>query len=812
MSFAQSMEGLSENLDGLSRGNSPFSDRRERSSGGAAGGGGIYARQRAESPTDRVSLRNKEIHIPASPERNGDLTVGRRYVSIVPHQVSQDLENFQTAPSLNQDKHMHRFAPANAFAPLGEHCHALLVHIDGCTEFLGITRFKTKAIPYLETQEVYDQKFIDCSPHIRETKTRGLAQCNLKKESLILQRTRATTALRDAVRVRDELSRVPEAGETASQRVSRVALLSAAVEAVQRVESKIDGVEREEFDNTDKEDRVLIAYQEASALLGGKCFLQRQNDIVYLGRLKGAIDTLFVEIYRILALPGYAPLKSAFEKARRDPDCPNAPEKDQLKARNLPIIYGVLARRLRNVDDRLANLSELCRVVDTTRKYISKVDSMNYYFDQNSRMQAKDIKMVPTIDLMAILCLREWPKFDQAKFMDHIQMNERIRFSKEGTVRGESEPSFYDLIVEYLDHTEQNDLQRHAVSGERGTTEGSPRVDKSLSQRDMERRVEFELKQNHKSVLSAEAGIDCDIEERVQAQVREQLQREHVRYKKEGKTQRLLAATAGVEKYCFDFQNGACTRGTDCKYVHKKDPNYTPLGLRKSNGAGSPAGTMATGGGAGGGRGTQRPATSHPVTPKPKGSGANMVKIPAAIMWDVAGRKCCFRSPFFITKEPCQHPHACPYSHLVPYTSVQPANAHLAISHDECNVPPRGLGPGEDFIDFMLGDLPWQQDQSTSIMDSLTSLSLKALMAKRGKKPKPKLSNVSSDSENEDDDDMESGGDVDCFARDGSTSGTGGGLGENATAEYDSSLVQAYASSTNTVLPGASKKRNRTCK
>ena len=578
--FARSLSGLNNaSLSDRSRESSPIISGRDGSSG-SAGGGYSYPREvRAESPTIRNSFR--ELREPDSPERKSD-RYEVRCVEVTPLKVPVDLENFQSAPPANQEKAMPRFVPALPNSTTSEVAHKLMDHIDVLAVFLGITRFLKLSVPSLESQDVYDKIFLQRSPHVLEAQSRADAICELKTKALESLKVRATDAHREAVAAKVEHSRIPDGGETAAARLARISLLNSAIESVLRAESKLDSIERDEFDNAEKKDRNLAAYQEATAKLSIQCFQQRQNDIIYLGRLKSAIDTMFIEIYRILTMPGYAPLKSAFEKARRDPDDPHAPEKDQLKARNLQIIYGVLARRLKNVDDKFSNLAELCHVVDTTRKFPSKAESMNFYFDMNGRMQAKGITVVSTVDLMAILCLLSWSKDDRNHFMDHQQMSERIKYANRGSVVGEKDPSFMELIVEYLDLTEQNDLQRYVISGDKVVAGTTPRSDRNPSMRDIDRKVDFELKQNHSKVLAAEtADAEISLEERIQNQVREQLRKLAAKNNSNNGGGQRVAAAVGTEQFCFDFQNGLCKRGSDCRFVHKKDPNYTPLGARR---------------------------------------------------------------------------------------------------------------------------------------------------------------------------------------------------------------------------------------
>jgi len=742
------------NLDADVHGSSPIIGRRDVSSG-YVGGGNSYSREsRAESPVPRSLSR--DVHMPDSPERNGDGCEGRR-VEITPLKVSIDLENFQSAPPTNQDKTMPRFVPAYPNASLSEHGHKLMDHMDACGVHLGISRFLKYSEPKLESLAVYEEKFLELSPHVREAYARSTAIFELKTTALVNLKARATEAYREAVLVRDEQSRVPDVGETAPQRLARISLLNSAVESVQRAESKLDSIERDGFDNAEKKDSNLAAYQEATAKLNVQCFQQRQNDIVYLGRLKGAIDTMFIEIYRILVLPGYAPLKSAFEKARCDPENPHAPAKDQLKARNLQIIYGVLARRLKNVEDKFSNLAELCHVVDTTRKFPSKAESMNFYFDMNGRMQAKGITVVTTVDLMALLCLLSWSREDRDKFMDHQQMSERIRYAKGGSVVGEKDPSFMDLIVEYLDLTEQNDLQRYVLSGDKGVSGTAHKGEKGPSLRDIERKVDFDLKQNHSRVLAAETDdSEYTLEERINNQVREQLRKINLNSNSNTGMVQRVAAAVGTEQYCFDFQRGACKRGADCKFLHKKDPTQTPVGTRKPAG-----GHGAPGSGAATARAVPNRGSPNPVTPKPKSGGAGMVKVPAHLAWDVTGQKLCFKGPYFTDHPdgPCPHPYACPYSHLAPHTTVKPANARMALIAHKSERSSRGLGPGEEFIDFLLGELPWQVPQASSILDELTSHgTLRAYMARtgRGKKRSDELTLDEQESVSQDASDDES--------------------------------------------------------
>ena len=79
-------------------------------------------------------------------------------------------------------------------------------------------------------------------------------------------------------------------------------------------------------------------------------------------------------------------------------------------------------------------------------------------------------------------------------------------------------------------------------------------------------------------------------------------------------------------------------------------------------------------------------------------------------MWDIDGKLCCYRGPFFVEHElgPCPNVVSCPYSHKQPIHTIRPQVVKAFIREDRIMEPLVIHEEDESTSDFLFGRLPRQ--------------------------------------------------------------------------------------------------------
>jgi len=356
-----------------------------------------------------------------------------------------------------------------------------------------------------------------------------------------------------------------------------------------------------------------------------------EREQLALSRAKEAVNDFFSVIEDIVAQ--YPMLLALLSKRQLDPRYPSDDPANHFEARHLWMFFAVMEERFLNVDDDLSAMADFMRAANPQREFADDTQLANYYLEVVRILKSKGIETVSVENMMAINIILHVTPAKRAEFLKRRQLKRDMQRGPNGSDHGSvcDEGTWMEQVIHYLDQLES-------------------------------------AKHQEESLMSAGASVE-------------------------------VFSAGGAVQYCHEFQRGVCMRGVNCRFVHKKDPTFSPMsarrgaedekGLRKNHATVFAASAGACRDFLNGrckygdnciyshepkqGQGVPQQRAVHFASPVP-----GIVKIPAAVMWDITGWKCCWKGPYFIEHSdgPCPHPYACPYSHDAPVTAVKPHNAH----------------------------------------------------------------------------------------------------------------------------------------